>query len=150
MPAFHINLLERALAQREVPLRHCLRFIRSGSAPLPVAVRQGLEEVFGVPVLEGYGLTETGTLAANSIAPEQRKPGTVGRPPPQEVAVRAEDGRLLPPGSRRAKSLCAGTYQLHHQTIGDVARLFDDFRAVSARPRLKSRISASKADISHL
>jgi acyl-CoA synthetase (AMP-forming)/AMP-acid ligase II/thioesterase domain-containing protein/acyl carrier protein len=99
VPAFHMNLLERALAQREVPLRHCLRFIRSGSAPLPVAVRQGLEEVFGVPVLEGYGLTETGTLAANSIAPERRKPGTVGRPSPQEVAIRAEGGRLLPPGS---------------------------------------------------
>ena len=97
-PAFHMNLLERALAPREAPLRHCLRFIRSGAAPLPLAVRHGLEEVFGVPVLEGYGLSETGTVAANSIAPEHRKPGTLGRPSPHKVAIRAEDGRLLPPG----------------------------------------------------
>ena len=98
-PALLMNLLERAMAQREAPLRHCLRFIRSGAAPLPLAVRQGLEEVFGVPVLEGYGLSETGTLSANSIAPENRKPGTVGRPSPHEVAIRGEDGHLLPPGA---------------------------------------------------
>ena len=98
-PAFLVNLLERALARRGAPLLHYLRFIRSGAAPLPLAVRQGLEEVFGVPVLEGYGLTETGTVAANSIAPEHRKPGTVGRPLPHDVAIRAEDGRLLPSGA---------------------------------------------------
>src|SRR4029079_15927696 len=51
-PALLINLLDRAEARREAPLHHCLRFIRSGAAPLPLAVRQGLEEVFGVPVLE--------------------------------------------------------------------------------------------------
>ena len=94
-----MNLLERALERRGAPLRHYLRFIRSGSAPLPSAVRQGLEKVFGVPVLEGYGLTETDTVAANSIAPEHRKAGTVGRPLPHQVADRAEDGRLLPPGA---------------------------------------------------
>ena len=98
-PAFLMNLLERAVAQREAPWRHCLRFIRSGAAPLPLAVRQGLEEVFGVPVLEGYGLSETGTLSVNSIAPENRKPGTVGKPSPHEVAIRGEDGHLLPPGA---------------------------------------------------
>jgi acyl-CoA synthetase (AMP-forming)/AMP-acid ligase II/thioesterase domain-containing protein/acyl carrier protein len=98
-PAFHMNLLERARARRETPLRHCLRFIRSGAAPLPAAVRQGLEEVFGVPVLEGYGLTETGTVAANSIVPERRKLGTMGKPSPDEVAIRGEDGRLLPSDS---------------------------------------------------
>jgi acyl-CoA synthetase (AMP-forming)/AMP-acid ligase II/thioesterase domain-containing protein/acyl carrier protein len=98
-PTFLMNLLERALTRRGAPLRHCLRFIRSGAAPLSSAVRQGLEEVFGVPVLEGYGLTETGTVAANSIAPAHRKPGTVGRPSPHEVAIRAEDGRLLPLGA---------------------------------------------------
>ena len=32
-PAFLVNLLERALERRGAPLRHYLRFIRSGSAP---------------------------------------------------------------------------------------------------------------------
>jgi acyl-CoA synthetase (AMP-forming)/AMP-acid ligase II len=96
--AFHLSVLERAQA-RQRALRHCLRFIRSGGAPLSAAVRQGLEQVFGVPVLEAYSLSETGTVAANSIAPEGRKAGTMGRPWPNEVAIRAADGRLLPPGA---------------------------------------------------
>ena len=97
--AFHMTVLERARKRQGAPLRHRLRFIRSGGAPLSATVRQGLEEVFGVPVLDDYGLSETGTVAANSVAPEHRKAGTVSKPWPSEVAIRAEDGRLLPPGA---------------------------------------------------
>ena len=97
-PTFYMNLLETARSHG-APLSHCLRFIRSGTAPLPLAVRSGLEELFGVPVLEGYGLSETGSVAANSFAREHRKPGTMGKPSPHEVAIRAEDGRILPPGA---------------------------------------------------
>src|SRR5262249_18625728 len=97
-PAFFMHLLERATAQEGQTPRHHLRFMRSGAAPLPLALCRGLEEVFGVPVLDGYGLTETGTVTVNSLAPERRKPGTLGRPSPDEVAIRAEDGRLLSPG----------------------------------------------------
>src|SRR5262249_19729959 len=39
-----------------------------------------------------------GTVTVNSLAPERRKPSTLGRPSPDEVAIRAEDGRLLSPG----------------------------------------------------
>jgi oxalate---CoA ligase len=94
---FHTTVLERALT-RQGALSHCLRFIRSGGAPLSAALRKRLEEVFGVPVLETYSLSETGTVAANSIKPEDRKSRTVGRPWPNEVAIRNEDGRLLGPG----------------------------------------------------
>jgi oxalate---CoA ligase len=94
---FHMTVLECARKRQGAPLRHCLRFI--SSVGLSVAVRQGLEEVFGVPVLERYGLSEAGTVAANSVVPEHRKAGTMGKPWPNEVAIRAEDGRLLPPGA---------------------------------------------------
>jgi oxalate---CoA ligase len=96
--AFHMNVLECTMARQEKPLRHCLRFIRSGGAPLSVTLRQRLEELFGVPILETYTFTEVAIVATNSIVPEDRKSGTVGRPWPNEVAIRAEDGRLLPPG----------------------------------------------------
>ena len=95
----HLDILERAQLRQGRPLRHRLRFIRSGATPLSLAVRQGLEEVFGVPVLDGYGLSETGTVASNSTDPERRKPGTVGRPFPDDLAIRGEDGRMLPPGA---------------------------------------------------
>ncbi len=95
-PTFHLTVLEQARARGEMPIRHCLRFIRVGSAPLPAAMRQELEEVFGVPVLANYACTEGGVMATNSIAPEDRKPGTVGRPWPNVLAIRADNGHVLP------------------------------------------------------
>ena len=97
--SFFIDVLERLQKRQGMPLRHRLRFIRSGGAPLSATVRQQIEEVLSVPVLEAYGLSEGGIVATNSIATEHRKSGTVGRPWPNEVAIRAEDGRLLPPGA---------------------------------------------------
>jgi acyl-CoA synthetase (AMP-forming)/AMP-acid ligase II/acyl carrier protein len=94
--AFLIDVLERARMRRG-PLRHNLRFIRTGGAPLSSEIRTELEATFGVPVLEGYSLTE-GTVSGNGIKPELRKSATVGRPFPNEVAIRAEDGSLLGPG----------------------------------------------------
>ena len=94
--AFLIDVLERARMRRGL-LRHNLRFIRTGGAPLSGEVRTELEATFGVPVLEGYSLTE-GTVSGNGIKPELRKSGSVGRPFINEVAIRAEDGSLLGPG----------------------------------------------------
>ena len=96
-PTFHLTVLEQARL-RDIPIRHRLRFIRVGSAPLSAAIRQELEEIFGVPVLANYACTECGVIAASAIAPEDRKVGTVGRPWPNEVAIRDEKGILLPPG----------------------------------------------------
>ena len=94
--AFLIDVLERARMRRG-RICHNLRFIRTGGAPLAGEIRTELEATFGVPVLEGYSLTE-GTVSGNGIKPELRKSGSVGRPFPNEVAIRAEDGSLLGPG----------------------------------------------------
>ena len=48
----------------------------------------------GVPVLEGYGMTETATVATYSTI-AQHKFGTVGRPIPRCECRVAEDGELL-------------------------------------------------------
>jgi len=97
-PTLHRSLLEQALRQRHAGFRHSLRFIHSGTATLPDAICDGLEKFFGVPVLSCYGLSETGVVAANSTVPERRKHGTVGKPWPGDLALRAEDGRILAPG----------------------------------------------------
>jgi oxalate---CoA ligase len=78
VPTIHQVLLERADSD-EAPHRGP-RFIRSCSAPLAPTVLTKLENRFGAPVLEAYGMTEGAhQVATNPVPPLVRKPGTVGR-----------------------------------------------------------------------
>jgi acyl-CoA synthetase (AMP-forming)/AMP-acid ligase II len=76
-----------------------LRRVICGAAPMPAELIARFEERFGVPLLEGYGLSE-GTCASTINPPDGvRKPGTVGLPlPGQRVALMDPDGRLVGPG----------------------------------------------------
>jgi sulfoacetate-CoA ligase len=77
-----------------------LRFARSASAPLPVAVLEEFEARFGVPVIESLGMSEAaGQVTSNPLPPALRKPGSVGRAFGNEVRVVDERGRPLPPGA---------------------------------------------------
>lgn len=76
-----------------------LRFARSASAALPVAVMEEFEQVYGVPVIEAYGLSEAASqVTTNPLPPGTRKAGSAGRPAGNEVKVFGEDGREAPPG----------------------------------------------------
>lgn len=80
--------------------RATLRFARSASAPLPVAVLRAFEDRFGVPVIESLGMSEAaGQITANPLPPAVRKPGSVGIAYGDEVRVVDEAGRTLPPGA---------------------------------------------------
>src|SRR6202453_557430 len=68
-------------------LRECI----SGGAALPVEVLRGFEEAFGVPVLEGYGLSETSPVASFNHPGRERKPGSIGTPI-RDVQMRLGDG----------------------------------------------------------
>jgi long-chain acyl-CoA synthetase len=64
----------------------------SGAAPLSKDLAEFYEAV-GMPIIEGYGLTEGGVVTLNPI--DRPKPGSIGKPLPGiEVRV-AEDGELL-------------------------------------------------------
>lgn len=66
----------------------CLEFGVCGAAPMPVALFQKFQEVTGVRILEGYGLTE-GTCVSSINPPEgERRVGTIGlRLPLQKMAA---------------------------------------------------------------
>lgn len=57
-----------------------LRLCNSGGASLPLEVLRGFEQKFNVPILEGYGLSETSPVASFNHLHRERKPGSIGTP----------------------------------------------------------------------
>jgi fatty-acyl-CoA synthase len=76
-----------------------LRFAMVGASPLPPAVRDGFEKHTGVPLLEGYGLTEATCASARSF-PAYPRPESVGqRMPYQKIKIVGDGTReQVPPG----------------------------------------------------
>ena len=100
VPTMHQAILMRMRAHRERARAAGLRLIRSSSASLPPQVMAALEDVFGSPVVEAYGMTEAAhQMASNPLPPRARKPGAVGLAAGPEVAVMSDDGAILPQGS---------------------------------------------------
>ncbi len=98
VPTMHQAILARADRNRDTIARNPLRFLRSSSASLPPQVMTALEQTFGAPVVEAYGMTEAAhQMAANPLPPRARKPGSVGVAAGPEVAIMDEAGNLLPP-----------------------------------------------------
>lgn len=77
-----------------------LRLGVSGGAALPVEVMKQFEEKFTIPILEGYGLSETSPVATFSRLDKKRKPGSIGVPiKGVEVIVADEEGNEVLPGT---------------------------------------------------
>ena len=99
VPTMHQAILERAQHATEMVSEQSLRFIRSCSAPLPLPVLAGLEQVFQVPVIEAYGMTEAAhQISSNPLPPQDRKPGSVGVATGLDVAIIDATGQQLPSG----------------------------------------------------
>ena len=95
-----------------------VRYVSSGTAPLPPALREAFEARFGVPVLGAYGQTEAfGAIAVENVRDVlagRRRPGSVGRPlSGVEVRIVGPDGELATPGEdgeiqARSRSVTTG------------------------------------------
>lgn len=103
VPTIHQAIVERA---RRVPAETTgirvsrLRFVRSASAALRVAVADELEQLFGVPLIEVYGMTEAaGQICSSPMPPRARRAGTVGIAAGPEVAVVDARGQPVPDGT---------------------------------------------------
>jgi acyl-CoA synthetase (AMP-forming)/AMP-acid ligase II len=100
VPTMHQAILARAERNKESLAKSKLRFIRSSSASLPPQVMQALEDTFGCPVVESYGMTEAAhQMASNPLPPRARFAGSVGIAAGPEVRVMDEEGNLLGPNT---------------------------------------------------
>ena len=96
VPTMHQTILARAERNRKRIENADLRLIRSSSASLPPQVMTALEEAFGAPVIESYGMTEAAhQMASNPLPPKLRKAGSVGLAAGPDVEVMDTTGQLL-------------------------------------------------------
>jgi acyl-CoA synthetase (AMP-forming)/AMP-acid ligase II len=97
VPTMHQLLLARARGHKHSA--GTLRFIRSASAPLAPEVIHKIEEVFGVPFVEAYGMTEAAhQMSSNPLPPSERRPGSVGHPTGIRISIMDAKGKHLHKG----------------------------------------------------
>jgi long-chain acyl-CoA synthetase len=106
-----------------------IRVAASGAAPLSKDLAEFYEAV-GMPLIEGYGLTEGGVVTFNPL--DRPKPGSIGKVLPGIEVRIADDGELL------VRSPCLFNEYLHEPTAtaevlrdgwlhtGDIAYLDDE------------------------
>ena len=96
-----IPQLYRALANSQLPQNLPLRVCCSGAAPLPLEVLKAFNENVGIPLLEGYGLSETSPVACFNPLHGEKKPGSVGLPiKGVEFQIWNDAGEVLPTGEQ--------------------------------------------------
>ena len=149
---YRINILVgipqvfNALVKAKVPwffrLLNPIRVCVSGGAPLMAEVLDQFEQTFKIPLLEGYGLSETtGGICVNPLA-GPRKPFSIGPPiKGVEVKIVDEDDIELSPNQVgellvRADNVMVGYYKQPQETrrvlqdgwlrTGDMAKMDND------------------------
>ena len=101
VPSMHQALLSRAQRSGGGAGYDGLRFVRSCSAALPSSTMLEMEESFGFPMLEAYGMTEAAhQMASNPLPPGVRLPGTVGSGTGVRIGIMDEDGNLQAAGTQ--------------------------------------------------
>jgi acyl-CoA synthetase (AMP-forming)/AMP-acid ligase II len=148
------------LRERGSPLRATsLRFLYAGGAPLSAELQKRVETLFGLPLNNGYGLTECSPTVTQTRPSEPRNDGSVGTPlPGVEIRMVDREGHDVPQGEPgelwvRGPNVMKGYYRNPQATAetmrpegwlatGDIARA-DAEGAVFIEGRVKELIIRS-------
>lgn len=99
VPAMYARLLE-ASAGRAAPLASRLRFAYAGGSPLDPALKQAAETLLGVPLHNGYGMTESSPTISQTRLDAPRADTSVGHAlPGVRLKVVGRDGEALAAGA---------------------------------------------------
>jgi long-chain acyl-CoA synthetase len=126
-----------------------LRYFVSGSASLNADIAEWFDAA-GMPILEGYGLTET-SAGTTINRPDRYRPGTVGIPVPGTQIRLGEDGELLIKGP----GVMRGYHNSPEQTAqvlspdgwlhtGDIGVIEDGFVRITDRKKDLIKTSGGK------
>ncbi len=109
-----------------------LRVCSSGGAPLPVEVGQRFERMTGLPLRNGWGMTETSPAGTNWPLRGPSRPGSIGLPLPGvtlDIVALDDPRRVLAPGEVgelriKGKNVAKGYWNRPEETA---AAFVDDF-----------------------
>jgi acyl-CoA synthetase (AMP-forming)/AMP-acid ligase II len=119
-----------------------VRFIRSASAPLPVAVADRFEASTGIPVIETYGMTEAASQITAHPLSVPRRPGSVGLPVGVELRIVRQ---TEPVGS----PLVAPAFHIGHVEIRGVS-VIDHYVGDTHRDRFAADGWLRTGDLGHM
>lgn len=115
VPAMYARLLEHV--GDSAPLASRLRFAYAGGSPLDPALKASVERLLGVPLHNGYGLSEAAPTVSQTRLDAPRADTSVGLPiPGVEARVVGQDGRDVDDGAAgelwvRGPNLMRGYYR---------------------------------------
>jgi len=97
VPAMYTMLADLPADVR--PDTTAVRFAICGAAPASVELLTKIETRYGIPLIEGYGLSEGSCASTANPLEGKRKVGTVGPPlPGQKIRIVDADNEDVPPG----------------------------------------------------
>ena len=129
VPTIIAYLINAAKSGGALPSREelkAIRFGRSASAPLPPEHHREFEDLFGITVIEGMGMTESASMVFCNPHDERRRYGSPGLPCGVEAKVIDPDGKPL--GSQQVGEIClrgGNVLNAYYKAEAETAKAFD-------------------------
>jgi long-chain acyl-CoA synthetase len=129
VPTIIAYLINAAKSGGTLPSREelkSIRFGRSASAPLPPEHHREFENLFGITVIEGMGMTESASMVFCNPHDERRRYGSPGLPCGVEAKVIDADGKLL--GNNVVGEIClrgGNVLNAYYKAEAETAKAFD-------------------------
>lgn len=120
-------------AERGMALPASLRFVAVGGGRVAPQLLQRAEAL-GLPVFEGYGLSECASVVCLNT-PQQRRIGAVGRPLPHLQVSLADDGEVLVRGARMLGYLGDAALADDWLATGDLGHFEEGFLVLHGRKK---------------